>query len=184
MNYRQSDTGVGMKTQHGVMELRRQRWSRERRDFPPGRDSSVGGGTDTADHEEGGRGGAWKYSDGGLVALGERAGWFSSWCSRKGVDVISSLLYGWDVSLLFGQGHKLRMGHEAVDGATGFWALQPLVQGATECVHHLNLGEREEELQEVSRSQLYCANVTDQTSESLNLGQWGETTKHSTSTKI
>lgn len=31
------------------------------------------------------------------------------------------------------------MGHEAVDGATGLWALQPLVQGATERIHHLNL---------------------------------------------
>lgn len=147
MNYRQSDTAVGTKTQHGVMELRRQR-----RGFPPRGDSSVGGGRE---EEEGGRGGAaWKYSDGGLVASGERAGWFSSRCSGgragEGVDLISGLLYGWDVGLLFGQGHKLGMGHEAVDGATGFWALQPLVQGATECVHHLNLGEREEELQEVS----------------------------------
>lgn len=38
------------------------------------------------------------------------------------------------------------MGHEAVDGATGLWALQPLVQGATERVHHLNLqGDKRKE---------------------------------------
>lgn len=36
------------------------------------------------------------------------------------------------------------MGHEAVDGATGLWALQPRVQGATERIHHLNLKQREE----------------------------------------
>lgn len=52
------------------------------------------------------------------------------------------------MGLLFRQGHELRMGHEAVDGATGLWALQPLVQGATERVHHLNLEEREEGRQE------------------------------------
>lgn len=36
------------------------------------------------------------------------------------------------------------MGHEVVDGATGLWALQPRVQGATERIHHLNLKQREE----------------------------------------
>lgn len=33
------------------------------------------------------------------------------------------------------------MGHEVVDGAAGFWLLQPLIgrQGATECIHHPDL---------------------------------------------
>lgn len=43
------------------------------------------------------------------------------------------------------------MGHEAVDGATGLWALQPRVQGATERIHHLNLKQRGNKRQRRSR---------------------------------
>lgn len=79
--------------------------------------------------------------------MGEGAGRLSSSPGPRGgageeVDLVSSLLDGGDASLLLGLGDELRMGHEAVDGATGFWALQPRVQGATERVHHLNLKQR------------------------------------------
>lgn len=111
--------------------------------------------TDGADEEEGGRGGsARRSSDGGLVAVGEGAGGLSSsprptGGAGEGVDLVSSLLYGGVASLLLRQGHELGMGHEAVDGATGLWALQPLVQGATERVHHFNLQETEKERRSV-----------------------------------
>ena len=114
-------------------------------DFPPQCDSSVGGMTD--DEEEGGGGGGGggeRSSDGCLAAVGEGARRLSSsprprGGAGEGVDLVSGLLNGGDASLLLGLGDELRMGHEAVDGATGLWALQPRVQGATECVHHLNL---------------------------------------------
>ena len=116
-------------------------------DFPPRRDSSVGGMTDDAEKEEGGEGGGGRRSsDGWLAAVGQGAGRHSSsprprGGAGEGVDLVSSLLG--DASLLLGQGHELGMDHEIVDGATGLWALQPLVQGATECVHHLNLKQRQ-----------------------------------------
>lgn len=62
----------------------------------------------------------------------------------EGVDLVSGLFDGGDAGLLLGQGDELGMGHEAVDGATGLWALQPRVQGATERVHHLNLKQSKE----------------------------------------
>lgn len=91
-----------------------------------------------------------RNSDGLIEVEGEGGGQvFSSpdqwWGAGEGVDFVSSLLNGGDASLLLlGQGHELRMGHEVVDGATGLWALQPRVQGATERIHHLNLKQREE----------------------------------------
>ena len=60
----------------------------------------------------------------------------------EGVDLVSGLLDGGDASLLLRLRDELRMGHEAVDGATGLWALQPHVQGAAERIHHLNLEQR------------------------------------------
>ncbi len=70
------------------------------------------------------------------------------------IDLVSVLLDGGDASLLLlGHGDKLGMGHEAVDGATGLWALQPLIQGATERVHHLNLKRKQKtERQKMSSS--------------------------------
>lgn len=62
------------------------------------------------------------------------------------VNLVSSFLDGGDASLLLRQGDKFRMGHEAMDGATGLWALQPLIQGATERVHHLNLKQKRKEM--------------------------------------
>lgn len=115
--------------------------------------------TDDADTEEGGGGGgARRSSDGWLEAVGEGAGRLSSSPRPRGgigegVDLVASLLDGGDASLLLREGDELGMGHEAVDGATGLWALQPLVQGATERVHHLNLeGEKERTRQRTSRS--------------------------------
>ncbi len=114
--------------------------------------------TDDADREEGGGGGRRRSLDEWLAAVGEGAGWLSSSpCprgAREGFDLVSVLLDGGDASLLLlGHGDKLGMGHEAVDGATGLWALQPLIQGATERVHHLNLKRKQKtERQKMSSS--------------------------------
>lgn len=89
----------------------------------------------------------WWGSDEGLQAMGgsgrEGLSFSSFSLSRgstgEGFNLISGLLDRGDASLLLGERHKLRMGHEVVDGAAGFWVLQPLVKGATERIHHLNL---------------------------------------------
>lgn len=39
------------------------------------------------------------------------------------LDLYTALVYRGDAGFLLGEGYKLRMGHEVMDGASGFWLL-------------------------------------------------------------